>query len=363
MYLYLIWGILALFTVAEVGHVKIRNHPKFYNYAYFFMLFFIFLLSMLRWENGTDWDSYYDYFNLVRTDPERGYMEPGFTWLCHFDANYLNYTLHLGIMAFLCILPVAKRIKQFSPLPFFVLLIWFSVSFAHMFPVRQTVAISLFVFSWKFIQERRFMPFLVTIVIAATFHVTVLITIPIYFLWNRYIPAKIYILVIGGVFIVSLVSDQVFANLIYSVGGELFEKKLESYMEAHSDADFGAAFSPVQVLIRGCVNRTIYFFIPLLLLNAKRKENKTMNAIFNMYFYSFVIFIMVTPLSVALGRLTVFTDMAQLFLLPYIFTLRMSKANAYSIMGIILLYFALRFRGIVFNYEDLYIPYHCVLFS
>lgn len=363
MYLYLIWGILALFTVAEVGHVKIRNHPKIYNHAYFFMLALVFLLSMLRWENGTDWDSYYSYFNLVKTDPERGYMEPGFTWLCHFDANYLNYTIHLGIVALLCILPVAKRIKQFSPLPFFSLLIWFSVSFAHMFPVRQTVAISLFVFSWKFIQERRLIPFLATIIIAATFHVTVLITIPIYYLWNRHIPAKIYILVIGGVFIISLASNQIFANLIYGIGGELFEKKLEAYMEANADADFGAAYSPIQVLVRGCINRTIYFFIPLLLLNAKRKENETMNAIFNMYFYSFVIFIMVTPLSVALGRLTVFTDMAQLFLLPYIFTLKMNRANAYSIIGIILLYFSIRFRSIVFNYEDLYIPYHCVLFN
>lgn len=363
MYLYLIWGILALFTVAEVGHVKIRNHPKIYNHAYFFMLTFVFLLSMLRWENGTDWDSYYSYFNLVKTDPERGYMEPGFTWLCHFDANYLNYTIHLGIMALLCILPVAKRIKQFSPLPFFSLLIWFSVSFAHMFPVRQTVAISLFVFSWKFIQERRLIPFLATIIIAATFHVTVLITIPIYYLWNRHYSAKFLMLVIGAAFVLSLASSQLFMNLLYGIGGEIFEEKLEFYMESNSDDNFGAAYSPTMALIRGCINRSIYFFIPLFLLNAKRQENEMMNAMFNTYCYSFILFIMVTPLSAAMGRLAMYTDMAQLFLLPYMFTLKMNKANAYVIIGIILLYLAVRFRGVVFNYEELYIPYHCVLFK
>lgn len=362
MYLYIIFSILSLLAIAEVCHIKIKGYPSFYKHAYVLVLCVVFLLSMLRWENGTDWDSYYSYFSLVGVNPESGDMEPGFTWLCHFNYNYLNYTLHLGIMAFLCIVPVAIRIKQFSPFPIFALLIWFSVSFAHMFPVRQTVAISLFVFSWKYIQDRRLIPFLCTIALAATFHATALITLPIYFLWNRHIPAKIYVIVIVGVFVLSMVSSQLFANLLYGVGGALFEEKLNTYME-NADEAFGAAYSPMQALIRGCINRSVYFFIPLFLLNAKRKENAVMNAIFNMYFYSFVIFLMVTPLSVALGRLTMFTDMAQLLLLPFVFTLKMNRVNSLGIIVVMILYLAIRFRGVVFNYEDLYIPYHCVLFN
>lgn len=362
MYLYLIWGILALFSITEVTRLKISDQPKFYNWIYGIILVCIFLLSMLRWENGTDWDPYYEYFNRVAIDPDYGYMEPGFTWLCHIDAQFMNYTWHLGVIALLCILPVAKRVREFSPFPVFSLLIWFSVSFAHMFPVRQTIAISLFVFSWKYIQERRLLPFLCLLALAATFHVTVLVALPIYFLWNRRIPAKLYVLVIGVVFVISMVSSQVFADLLNSVGGPLFEEKLEEYLE-NSEETFGSAYSPMQALIRGCVNRSIYFFLPLLLLNKKRESGTTMNAIFNMYFYSFVIFLMVTPLSVALGRLSVYTDMAQLLLLPYVFTLRMSRANALVLVTVMLLYFFIRFRGVVFNYEDLYIPYNCVLFN
>lgn len=349
-------------AIAEVCHIKIKGYPSFYKHAYLLVLCVVFLLSMLRWENGTDWDSYYEYFSLVGVNPESGDMEPGFTWLCHFNYNHLNYTLHLGIMAFLCIVPVAIRVKLFSPFPIFALLIWFSVSFAHMFPVRQTIAVSLFVYSWKYIQDRRLILFLCTIAVAAMFHATALITLPIYFLWDRYISAKVFVLVIVGVFALSMVSSQLFANLLYGVGGALFEEKLNTYME-NADEAFGAAYSPMQVLIRGCINRSVYFFIPLFLLNAKRKENAVMNAIFNMYFYSFILFLMVTPLSVALGRLTMFTDMAQLLLLPFVFTLRMNRINTMVIVVIMLLYLAIRFRGVVFNYEDLYIPYNCVLFK
>ena len=362
MYLYLIFFILSILAIGEICRIKIKGCLSFYKYAYNVIVGVVFLLSMLRWGNGTDWDSYYDYFSLVGVNPELGYMEVGFTWLCYFDYNYLNYTLHLGIMAFLCIVPVAVRIRQFSPFPMLALLIWFSVSFAHMFPVRQTIAISLFVFSWKYIQERRLIPFLCATAIAATFHATALVTLPIYFIWNKYISAKIYILVIAGVFVISIVSSQIFANLLYGVGGAFFEEKLNSYME-NADEAFGAAYSPMQALIRGCINRSIYLFVPLLLLNIKRKENAMMNAMFNMYFYSFVMFLMVTPLSVALGRLTMYTDMAQLFLLPLVFTLRMNKINALMIVVIMILYLAIRFRGVIFNYEELYIPYHCVLFN
>ena len=173
MYLYVIFVVLALLSIGEVCNLRVNKSMAFYKYAYVGILIVVFLLSMLRWENGTDWDPYYEYFNIVAANPDSGYMEPGFTWLCHIDSLFMNYTWHLGVIALLCILPVAKRVREFSPFPVFSLLIWFSVSFAHMFPVRQTIAISLFVFSWKYIQERRLLPYLCLLALAATFHVTV----------------------------------------------------------------------------------------------------------------------------------------------------------------------------------------------
>lgn len=317
---------------------------------------------MLRWENGTDWTPYYEYFSLVGLFPDQAYMEPGFTWLCHINYQWLNYTLHLGIIAILAIIPVAYRIREFSPFPLLSLLIWFSVSFAHMFPVRQTIAVSLFVFSWKYIQEKRFKPYICILIIAATFHYTVLIALPVYFLWHKYIPTKIYIWVIGIIVLASIIASNLISNLLYSLGGSFFEAKLNAYLD-NPDSNFGSAYSPMQTLIRGCINRCFYFIFPLFFLNIKRKEIPVLNGMFNMYFYSFIVFIAVTPLSVALGRLTTYTDMSQLFLLPYIFNLKATSTSKTILMLIIISYLAVRFNGVIFNYRDLYIPYHCVLFN
>lgn len=360
MYLYFIWGILSLLSIWELSHVGIKKYKLLYTYILIIVV--VVLLSMLRWENGTDWEPYYKYYSLAGLYPEQGEMEPGFTWFCHINYQCFSYTLHLGIIAMLCIIPVANKIWKLSSFPLFSLLIWFSANLAFMFPVRQTIAISMFVYSWKYIQEKKLFYYICTILLAATFHATVLITLPVYFLWNKYIPSKIYIVVIGFFILLAFFSNHLFINLMYNIGGNLFETKLNAYL-GNADETFGSAYSATQTLIRGCINRSLYFFIPLLLLNKKRQDISLLNGMFNMYFYSFILFIIVTPLSIALGRLTVYTDMSQFFLLPFIFAMKMSKPNRLLLTGIIIIYLAIRFEGVVSNYREVYIPYHCVLFN
>lgn len=358
MYLYLILSFLAVVSFLELAKFRIKGNHHFYKATYWGIIVIIIFLSTFRWENGTDWKPYYDYFTLAGLFPENGYMEPGYTWLCYINYQLTgSYTFHLGIMALLCILPVAKRIRQYSPFPFFSLFIWFCVGFAHLFPVRQTIAISLFVFAWKYIIERKCWRYLIIIAIAASFHYTVLVTIPVYFLWKKHFSAKFFLYFLGAVFVFSLTSSQVLSNLFYTLGGSLFEQKLSSYME-NSEETFGAAYSPMQILVRGCLNRSLYLFIPLLFLNKRRNTDTFMNGIFNMYFYSFILFLCTVPLSVALGRLATYTNMAQLFLMPYLLTVKMNKGTAYIIIVVLMLYFLIRFNGVVNNYYELYIPYH-----
>lgn len=75
MYLYVIFLVLALLSIGETCKIKVNKSSSLYKYAYGGILVAVFLLSMLRWENGTDWKPYYDYFNLVAIDPDYGHME------------------------------------------------------------------------------------------------------------------------------------------------------------------------------------------------------------------------------------------------------------------------------------------------
>lgn len=174
-------------------------------------------------------------------------------------------------------------------------------------------------------------------------------------------PFLFYVIILLSA--VSIVSDSFIKNILYTIGGDFLQSKLDYYLEANQDSTFNSAYTSTQILFRGIINRTLYFFIPLILLRKYRKQDNYMNALFNIYFYGFCLFIMVTPLSPALGRLCTYTDMSQAILLPYIFQMKMNKYNTYLLMTIVILYFIIRFRGIVTNYYEAYIPYKCVLFK
>ncbi len=362
MYLYLIFSICLLLALGEGLNIKIKDSPKFYSKSYWCLIFLFILISTLRWENGTDWVSYYTFFNQVKSPTILSWFEPGFTLLSSTNSAFTDYTFHLGCLAILSIYPIAYRLPQYSTYPLISLLVWFSISFANIFPVRQSVAISLFFFSWLYINNKDIKKFLICIFFASTFHYTAIFAIPIYFIWHKTYSKKFFILTIGVISIISFASQELISKLLYTIGGSFFTEKLDTYL-SNSEEAFGALYSPREVLLRGIINRSFFFITVLLLLDKKRRKSPYLNGAVIMYWYSFLLFLVTTPLSVGLSRITSFTDMSQLVIVPYIFQLRMTKISKVIIFCIIALYFLIRFKGVVENYHDLYIPYNLVLFK
>ena len=359
MYLYIIFILLTISSVLEIFNIRIKQLPNLNSKLYWTFVLIFFILSTFRWENGTDWDTYLQYYHWLTQVTCIGYMEPGFTLLTSINSVFFNYTTQLGCVAFLSIVPIAWKYHKISPYPLFTLLIWYSTTFANIFPVRQSIAIALFVTSWKFIEEKRLKSFIGVIILAATFHITVLITIPIYFLWHKKFATSTLIFSIIIISAFSIVGDKIISNMLLILGGDLVKQKLEFYLE-NSSENFGSAYSPIQVLIRGILNRSFIFFPLLFLLKDIRYTNEKLNSYINIYFFSFVLFLLVSPLSIALGRLCMYSDIIQAILIPFIFTGNTTRENKCILFILIIGYFLIRFRGIIFNYQDLYIPYNFV---
>lgn len=363
MYLYLIFIALVFFSCLETMKVRIKKLPYFHNTIFWIFIFTFFFLSTFRWERGTDWDPYYMYYLMQYHITCKGYMEPGFTFLTSVNSTLFNYTTQLGSVAFLSIIPIALSYRRFSPFPILALLIWFSTSLGHIFPVRQSIAIALYVFSWEYIHERNFKLFIVTILIATTFHFTAIIAIPTFFIWNKIFSKQFFIYTIVILSLFSLLVEEHIIGVIYGLFGGGIQEKLEVYLGS-PDETFGSAYSASQILIRGIINRSLFFFISLILLDGVRQTDSKLNAFINLYFYSFCLFLLLTPLSPALGRFCSYTDMAQSIIIPYIFQYRIkTRLNFYLLYIIIIGYFCLRFKGVVHNYYDLYIPYNSVFSS
>lgn len=360
MYLFILFAILGILAVLEVLRISIKGSPKFYVYSYWTFIGLFLILSAFRWEVGTDWDSYYIYFNLIKSDGfNAAYLEPGFTFLTLVNGKIGGYFTQMCFVALLSIVPVALKLNRLSPYPLFTLFIWYSVNFAHIFAVRQSIAISFFVLSWPYIQKKEFWKYLMIMLLAFLFHYSSIIALPAYWLWNMKLGNRRFVVIMVFVAVLSLFASNLITNMMYAVGGDFFRSKLDAYMEMGEEA-FGAQMSPQQVLIRGIINRSLYFFGPLFFLTKIREKNKELNGLFNLYFYGFLLFVILTPFSVGLSRAASYTDITQTLLLPFVFTRKMKFSSRVIIVSVLILYFGIRFNGIVNNYYDLYVPYKSI---
>lgn len=360
MYLYLIFIALVLVAFQDVFHSSTLRSPAKKKLFWAFVCLFI-LISGFRWDTGTDWQSYYDHFKTFEEITFEGDMEPGYNFLNSLNTNIIpHYSFHLFVLAVLAIVPIAITIQRYSVYPFVSMLVWMTMNLGNIFPVRQTVAISLLAYSINFIIRKQKWKFVLTLAIAFTFHFSSIVFAFAYFLFNCHFSRKTIVVIMCSAIMVSLVSSSLITDVLYFVGGSFFQEKLETYIEMNSDNTFGQAFTPQQIIFRGLINRSIIILLSFCLLENLRKRDKLLNGLVNWYCVACVLFVLVVPISPTLGRLAVYYNSSQYFIIPYIFKAPFSRRSMSILFVLVLLYCCVRFRGVVNNFKDCYIPYKSV---
>ncbi|MBE5800734.1 MAG: EpsG family protein [Clostridiales bacterium] len=160
----------------------------------FFAALPLLLISALRYGVGEDYFStYVSYFETVRygydTDTTR--LELIFH-LLNEGVILLgsDYELMFAICAILFILPVFAQIFEDSPYP--ALSIFCLVTMGYLFvffnAMRQMVGCAVLLYSIRYIQQKRFLPFAACVAIASGFHVSCLVFICMYWVGRIRIP-------------------------------------------------------------------------------------------------------------------------------------------------------------------------------
>lgn len=358
MYLSILFVIFVLVSWQDIFHPStLRSPQKIGLYSYCILI--LILISTFRWEVGTDWGTYYLFYNTLSSVAFDGsYMEPGFNLFTSINKVLVPYyTYHLFVIAVISIGFVAVTIQRYSVYPFVSMLIWFSMSLSNLFPVRQTIAIAILVYGTKYIIQKEKIKFVVLLLIAVSFHYSAIVFSPAYYIFNRYYSRKILLLCILGAIFVSIVAANTVSDILYMVGGDFFEKKLSYYMEQNSDNTFGSAYSVREILLKGLINRSLLFIIPFIFMERRRKTDILLNGFFNLYCFASILFALFVPLSPVLGRFATYYDFSQFFLIPYFFNTPFSRRSLYFIFLLVIFYSAIRFKGVVMNYKDEYIPY------
>lgn len=183
--------ILNLLLILALGYPLCVRRPSRRNKLIYLAITFgvLFLITAARVNIGNDYFVYLDIYHRAGTASMTELFsmseEKGYLLLCK-----LLYVLGLGdvamygVMALLCLLPAAWFIYRYSPNVWLSVWLYVTLTFfyGNMNFIRQNIALAILLLGYPLLRQRRLLPSLGyagVILIAACFHSTALIMLPI----------------------------------------------------------------------------------------------------------------------------------------------------------------------------------------
>lgn len=232
--------------------------------------------------NRTLWTSWDDLFNnfveiIIHGSEELG-KDPGYYLFVKITQLVThNYQIFLIIIALIFTVPLGVWIYRNSKNPFISFLIY-SVLFYSFFSItghRQTIATSIVVLiGYKYIKERRLLPFILLTFIAFAIHKSALVFFPFYFLANKKVTKKYLITTLS-----------IFPLLMF------FRVPLALFFQDLSGYEYGIYEGA------GTVNFTILLLLVVIVGLWKSKKILTNNPQATHFFNALIISVLTTPLT------------------------------------------------------------------
>jgi hypothetical protein len=219
-----IFILLILFIFSFVELVEVNNnfsYKKIDRLLFFFLAFFVIAFAALRYKTGGDWYNYISVFERSLYLDHR--FEPGYLIMNKIFKYYFNnYSLMQFVINIFSGYCIFRFFNKYSEYPIFSLLLYFSYYFFKLdsAQARQHIAIGIVVMGYKFIEQRRFIPFVLMVIFAMQFHISAVCCIILYF-FNR--NQNIYFSILVGLtgIIISLWGYSVIIAIIKVIIGFL----------------------------------------------------------------------------------------------------------------------------------------------
>jgi hypothetical protein len=354
---------LVLLAFGEACSERFRRRDSVAVSVVFMVIFWA--LSWLRWERGTDWASYMDFFTTNATDygmaTHSGY-EWGFATL-----NYLvrlatgNYTVMLFVLSSILYVVAGTAIIKASRRPVFSVLVLFCLNLGFIFLTRQQIAVAFALLAVMCIVRGRRWGFFLSVAAGALFHYSILVFLPAWWIYRLKMDTlRFAVVMICGVILslaISRLTVSALSGLPGFVGG-----KLAGYLESGA-ADFeGFGQGMARVLAGGLVNRGGVLLLAMLVVGRRRTEDSYAGGVINLYAFGLILFVMMAPITVALTRLASYYDVMAVFLIPSMLDHLKLERNRSAVALAVTVWLAWRLFAGAFNgpYGDLFVPYNTI---
>jgi hypothetical protein len=332
----------------------------------FILLSILIILSGIRWETGTDWKPYASYFQKNNTWNE--YRNTQFEILYAF-LNFAvktfsdSYTVFLLILGTSTILLKYASIKKIALYPALTFFLFYCFSIGDIFPVRQTLTISILFASVYFIHKRKKSPFVFLVIIAACFHLSAALWIFSYCIYHKRWSTTSIIILLSLSFTVGMFGSGIYIQILKTTAqffgnfGKILNRVLV-YLEGQYD---DGSYSIVHNLL-ALAKRMI--MIPIFLMFRKKMNIHSNYAagLSNLYLFGNIFYLLFTmnrnfsPLQ----RMSTPFILLEIFLLPTILKIIKDKYMKFIYLNLLLLYGLSKLYSALSAYPEAYVPYKSI---
>lgn len=225
----MLYYIIPIISCFILGLFSLNKYEKYKPIIFNIIVVYSIFIFCCGYMTGSDWKNYELMYNDIEWDNLFSLKKE---WFFYFFMALFKM-LGFGFFPFLIFCKVlvfiisVNFLKNNTIQPYIPFAIFLSYNVLFLFvdnPLRFMIAIGIVFFSYKYLFDRKFCPFLLIILLSSLFHISALVMIPVYFLSNysinRVVLLIIYIL--GALFlspdVMFVVIEKLFPTLPIMMG-------------------------------------------------------------------------------------------------------------------------------------------------
>lgn len=308
-----------------------------------FILATIILFSFTAFRFDVGWD-YMAYYNTIKYNVVTNIISNGeyFNIFLIKISNFFALTnFYFFVNAFILFYLVVKTIKSYSMDPWLSLILFISFPLFYLNSlsvIRLFTALAISFYGFKHIKNKKFVYYVLTIIIASMFHKSAIIAFAFYFLKN--IKLKRHKLML--IFILLPFISTIINNLVVR-----FFPRYAAYTKITTGQEGTKAI--IIFLALGIVC--------MLLRSRITKNDCTANIYFNLFYVGLCIYLMFFKQGTMGHRLSLYGTIYSLLLVPKLVSLLKSKKEQMLIKALIYVFCILAFLFTIYVGAETYIPY------
>lgn len=281
---------------------------------YFLATMILVLVAGLRYRVGTDYVQYALNFNMYQLEPIELFSQPAIHIIARISGIlYDDYATWFLLMSLITIVPVMKTISKHSiAVGMSVILYLFLGCWHYSFNiVKQSAAAAILFATYPALRDRKLFRWCLACLVAATFHVSALLMIPVYFLVGAKITVKRTVLIISFGVVILLSYDYLF--------GMVDVLKGEGTLGLVRSADKNNGVNILRILVH-CAPAAVYFVF----YKAYDSRDRNFACLFNLSLLNAMLNVG-SMNSIYLNRFCVYTNIFNTLFIPMLFTPLKSK--------------------------------------